>query len=248
MSKDYASLAKQLEPWYHRISITADYTTQSYLDVDHHWANNRTVRAALDYRDKSVLDLGTMDGMWAFEAESLGARVVVAADIWQNCIAGYHRFMLAHEARGSKVMPVVNGDVHSLYSKLASPMLRLGIDGFDIIQCLGLLYHVQNPWLALHQIRRCLSNTGTMLLETALWDHGGDVPMMRANFDLGTYDDASTFWIPNLPCLLGLLVATGFTPKLDSVSIVEPYAVRRVAMICTAGPKPGGDDNFGLNL
>ena len=203
--RDYIAEAKALEPWYHAIKFSDSYTTPSFMPVYDQWNSNRKVRSLIPYAGKSVLDLGTMDGMWAFEAEKLGARIVVAADIWQNHLPGLNRFMLAHQALESKAIPVTNAEVHVLHSRMVALMNKLGIGGgFDVIQCLGLIYHIQNPMLAFHQIRKCLAHDGVMLLETSCWN-SDDQPIMRFNCDLGAYNDTCSFWFPNLPCLVGML-------------------------------------------
>ena len=76
------------------------------------WNNTRKVRDAIDYRDKSVLDLGSWDGMWAFEAEMLGAALTVATDCmnyWQiPWHHGMNNLLLVREAIFSEVIPLWN--------------------------------------------------------------------------------------------------------------------------------------------
>lgn len=245
MSRNYEAEAKAFGKWYHAIKISPEYVTESYMPVFDQWASNRKVRAFLDYKNKSVLDLGTMDGMWAFEAEQLGAKHVVAADIWQNCEHGMQRFLLAREAIQSKVWPITNGDVHCLYDRVADMLKRLQIPGFDIVQNLGLMYHVQNPMLAFHQVRKCMKIGGQMLLETAFWNTPDPKPMARFNSDLGIYDDNSTYWAMNQPCLYGMLKMCGFYVRENTVSTVGDTEFRRMTVICDAIPSVAATDNYG---
>ena len=244
MKRDYIAEAKALEPWYHTIAISEDYTTTTRLGAEtfKQWENNRAVRSALDYTGKTVLDLGTMDGMWAFEAERLGALKVVATDIWQGfgLETGPQRFDVAHAALKSKVVLKPGGDVHNLHSWL----LRNRLFAFDIVQCLGLLYHIQNPILALHQIRKCTNDGGVMLLETAYWNENSDGPAMRYNSDGGIYCDPCTFWAMNPRCLVDVLQLCGFKARSGALMLGEGK-IRRVSVVCDTLPVTKNADNFG---
>lgn len=243
--RDYVAEAKALGNWYHAIQLTPEFITTPTLPITHQWESNRKVRAALDYKGKTVLDLGTMDGMWAYEAEALGAKTVVASDIWQGPATGFHRFMLAREAMKSNVWVVTNADVHDLYNRMRSVMEHLGIAGFDIVQCLGLLYHVQNPMLALHQIRRCMVTGSVLFLETAFWRTTDERPMARFNSDLGVYNDGSTYWAMNQRCLVDMLKMCGFVARLDTASRIEKHEIGRIAILCDAVVVHPTVDNFG---
>lgn len=229
--------AEALGPWYHEIEVTQGYLTPSVMTASRPtWEMVRRVRSRLDYTGKRVLDLGTFDGMWAFEAERLGAACVVAADIWQ---AGHpsplplERFLFARRCLGSKAWPVTNGDAHYLTDRLADAKRVLGIDGFDIVQNLGMLYHLENPLLALTEIRKQLAPGGVMLLETAAWTGGGDLPAVRLNTDEGIYCDPTTFWVPNLAGLRGLLGLAGFKAgDFETVQQLPNTAAMRACGLC----------------
>lgn len=234
-----AELASELGPWYHEIEILPGLTPESCMTASKpQWAAVRTARFMIDYTGKSVLDIGTMDGMWAFEAENLGASLVIGADVYQGRGTGgssYERFMLARQCLSSRVVMVPNGDCHKLHDRFETIRRSWGIDGFDIIQCLGMLYHSMNPMLALREIRRCCNSGGVMLLETACWNGGGSEPLARANFDRRVYNDESTHWLPNIACLLDMLTVSGFSARMGHASFVEsgPYA-NRIAVVCDA--------------
>jgi tRNA (mo5U34)-methyltransferase len=74
------------------------------------WDNARQARKAVDSTGKTVLDLGSWDGMWAFEAEMLGAAFVFAIDCmnyWQTpWHQGMDNLLLVREAIFSKVVPL----------------------------------------------------------------------------------------------------------------------------------------------
>ncbi len=239
--------AEGLGLWYHEIELVPGYVTKSHISgIRHFWTSTRKIRDQVDYEGKTVLDLGTMDGLWAFEAEKRGAAYVVTADIWQGIpMLGMKRFLLAKEALRSAVILVPNTDAHDLVKRLGSTVPP---GGFDIIQNLGMLYHVQNPLLVLHQIRRCLSESGLMLLETACWDGGGDEPVNRFNSDCGIYKDPTTYWLPNLACLMAMLKMTGFEADKNLVNILDEPAFhhKRITVATRAVPLDRGVDAWGM--
>lgn len=66
--------------WYHKIDLADGFVTPGY-NYEHLWNPIRKEMDSVDYKDKTVLDLGSWDGMWAFEAEKRGAKEVWASDI-----------------------------------------------------------------------------------------------------------------------------------------------------------------------
>jgi hypothetical protein len=80
------------------------------------------------------------------------------------------------------------------------PLLR---GGFDIIQHLGLLYHLRDPMLSLAQSRSVIRDGGTLLIETAF--DISESPAMQLNVQNRIYDDHTTWWTPTLACLAGML-------------------------------------------
>jgi tRNA (mo5U34)-methyltransferase len=112
---------------------------------------------AIDFRGKSVLDVGAWDGYWSFDAEKRGAASVLAADdLSQNHSSGRGIF-IAHELLGSSVE--VRQDV-SAYA-LGSLGRR-----FDVVLCLGVVYHLFDPFHALAQLRHCCHANTLVVIET----------------------------------------------------------------------------------
>ena len=201
--------------WYHIMDLGNGIVTPGRRDFTPLWDNIRSARDHLDYQGKAVLDLGSWDGMWAFEAEALGASLVVATD----CQNGRHgpwydgdrNVLLLREALYSDVIPFWNVSPSSLKPKLDGIMyshqeLR---GGFDIVQHLGVLYHLPNPLLSLAQCRSVLKEGGTLLLETAFWDSNVSAMRFNKTADL-FYKDYTTWWAPTPQCLRDMLAACWF--------------------------------------
>jgi tRNA (mo5U34)-methyltransferase len=146
---------------------------------------------AIDFRDRTVLDVGCWDGRWSFYAERRGARSVLAADDRsQNCSGG-RGLLLARELLGSAVE--VNQDL-SVYD-LAS----LGRT-FDVILLLGVYYHLVDPFYAFAQVRRCCHRDSLVVVE-------GDValaaPPHGIIYDLA--DHARSVFLPTAEALRTML-------------------------------------------
>jgi tRNA (mo5U34)-methyltransferase len=109
----------------------------------------------------ACLDVGTMDGFWAFEMERRGAAEVTAVDLadpeqldwpplWREGIGPEldatkeERFRLVHETFGSKVKRVER----SVYD------LDTDLGEFDLVFCGDLLIHLKDPVSALQAIKR----------------------------------------------------------------------------------------------
>jgi tRNA (mo5U34)-methyltransferase len=238
--------------WYHRMDLGNSIVTPGFAWEDL-WNNTRDVRAAIDYVGKAVLDLGSWDGLWAFEAEALGASLVVATDCnntWQSPIHyGMNNLLLVREALFSQVVPLWNVSPTVLRERLdnllySHPLLR---DGFDIIQHLGLLYHLRDPMLSLAQCRSIIRDDGTLLVETAF--DGSDSVSMQLNVENRIYDDHTTWWAPTLACLEGMLRMAFFAIDQSSVKILRADApIARVSFRAT--PVPPSDsvaDRYNLD-
>jgi len=150
----------------------------------------------------SVLDIGAWDGFYSFEAERRGAQRVVAADeyAWRHLGTGRRGFDCAHRALDSKV-EAREVDVLDL-----SPDTVGGT--FDLVLFLGVLYHLRDPISALERVAGVTGDR--LVLETHVDLLGVREP--AAAFYPGTelYGDATNWWGPNLPALLGVLRVAGF--------------------------------------
>jgi tRNA (mo5U34)-methyltransferase len=96
-----------------------------------------------DLRGKTVLDMGSWDGFWAFECERRGAERVLAIDTWAS-ERHYRTFLYARERMGSKIEHL-RLDAHDVRPET--------IGKFDLVLCLGLFYHLRHPLLGLEKIR-----------------------------------------------------------------------------------------------
>ena len=265
---DKEKILSELEKhqWYHVIDLGDGISTPGQTLWSPLWEQIRRVRTRLDYQGKKVLDIGSFDGMWAFEAESLGAAEIVATDC---CNEQLHNFLFCKQILGSKVLPYYNVAPHQLFDRLDVYFQENFHDEddherlFDIVQHLGVLYHQRDPLMSLSQARNCMKLGGKLLLETAciISEEGfmlfnGTPPadekwlscaMKFGDHNAKTYrigPDLSVWWAPTLQCLKEMLTASLFEPDTDSLQFIEAggkynnMLKGRMCMIATAvGPE-----------
>jgi len=204
---------EELGEWYHPVDLGNGIKVPvvDERQTRPHWERNRQVREQVDYRDKLVLDLGCAEGMWSFEAEKLGARRVIAIDIGQE--EYQDRAMFAKEALKSSVLFYLNVPVEDLHNRL-DHFFSYHSQGekFDIVQHLGLFYHLRDPLRSLCQVRRCIKKGGDLLFETTLYLAESKEPVALFNLNSRIYHDGSVWWAPNLKCLFAMLRYSLFEP------------------------------------
>jgi len=197
--------------WFHSIDLGHGIVTPG---VDRSARRLRRLGMPASLTGLSVLDVGTFDGFYAFEAERRGGRVVATdTAVWRNPDIGKSGFNLARRVLGSSVEDR-EVDVLEL-----SPET---VGSFDLVLFLGVLYHLPNPLLALERVASVAR--GQLIMETHVDLLGSRRP--AAAFYPGTelQDDASNWWGPNLAAAKGMLQAVGFA-RVEVVS-VSPWVTR----------------------
>jgi tRNA (mo5U34)-methyltransferase len=146
--------------WYHEFDfgdgLRAEVRTP---DARSHRALWRFIESELDKIDfagKTVLDIGCWDGFWSFYAERRGAARVLATDDASQNWAGGAGFELARELLRSSVEYDLQTSAYDLGN------LRRQ---FDIILCLGVYYHLFDPFYAFAQIRHCCNEDAVVVFE-----------------------------------------------------------------------------------
>ena len=124
--------------WYHSFELPDGTLINGYMSLE--WERERWSRFPIpaDLTGKRVLDIGAWDGWFSFEAERRGA-AVTSVDCQEQA-----NYLYLHRKLGSKA-DYRNLDLFEL------PWVDLG--KFDIVFCLGVLYHLRHPlWLSLIHI------------------------------------------------------------------------------------------------
>lgn len=229
--------------WFHEFDFGDGLRARSHApDVEDHRRIWRFIEGQLetvDFRGKSVLDIGAWDGYWSFYAERRGARSVLASDdATQNWSDG-GGLLLAKELLGSNVE--VKQDL---------PIYELRTLGrkFDVVICFGVYYHLIDPFYAFAQLRHCCHSGSLVLLE-------GDAGRNGMRADEARYRFADTRWptfVPSAPLLKNLLAAAylrvesqawlrpglsrfllGYAHHLKHHHIIDRTFIDRVFTVCT---------------
>jgi tRNA (mo5U34)-methyltransferase len=206
--------------WYHTLELGDGVVTPGMFD---HRPHVSRYPLPADLTGLRCLDVGTMDGFWAFEMERRGAAEVVAIDVedpealdWPVSLRASHekrldetkaeRFALVHGALGSRVQrrPL------SVYE------LSPALGEFDVVFCGDLLLHLRDPVKAVENLRSVCRGTAVIAN-----------PIVRFRFrdrrPLATFDgvDEFVYWTTNLAGLVRLVRSGGFT----SVEAARPFEV-----------------------
>lgn len=197
--------------WYHRIELAPDVVTPGF-HLEPLWDHLRSVRDKIDYTAKTVLDIASFDGMFAFEAEKKGASSVIATDCLYRT---FSNFLFCREALNSGVVPFYNVSPYKLTERLDvyidEQFLPEEQDRrFDIVQHFGLLYHLRDPLLSLSQARSVLKQGGTLIVETDVVMDTDESFMLFNGLPNAARvrDNYSVWWAPTRRCLFEMLEST----------------------------------------
>ena len=128
--------------WWHKIKLNNGEYTNGECDAE--LLRKWYLFDEMDFKNKSVLDVGCWDGYYSFEAEKLGASRMVSLDDCNFRWSDYKGYEFLHEYFNSKAEFVI-GNVYTLDTKFRQKE-------FDIILCYGVLYHLSDPLLALKNL------------------------------------------------------------------------------------------------
>ena len=188
-----------------------------------------------DLCGKSVLDINTMDGFFAFEAERRGARRITALDhyMWAMDMTEHSKYWLGCKEKGLTPcayheMPYYRPDEmpgkigfdtarRALQSKVEGIVAEFmemdlaSLGTFEVVLYLGSLYHMENPLQALRRVAKLTKEVAIIETEATAFpgyeDHG--VCEFCESNELN--GDVSNWWAPNEKALAGMCRAAGFS-------------------------------------
>jgi tRNA (mo5U34)-methyltransferase len=81
---------------------------------------------------------------------------------------------------------------------------------FDLVLCLGIMYHMEEPWTLIKVLKHLVNQGGELILET--WTDGNylAVPALIFYPNKQINNDDSTFFGPNVMCIEQMLIKEGF--------------------------------------
>ncbi len=213
-TKELTTLKQQINEinWYHSIDLGHGIVTPGF---DNSAKKLKRLKLPASLEGKTVLDVGAWDGYFSFEAEKCRAKRVLATDYFAwHVQPGKAGFDLAKKHFNSKVEEM-DIDVLDL-----SPQ---SVGRWDIVLCLGVLYHMQHPLLALEKVA---SVTKEMLILETVVDMLSYHRPAIAFYPSGELANDSTSWSgPNPAAVVAMLKTVGFQ-RVEIVSDVRSQIFR----------------------
>jgi tRNA (mo5U34)-methyltransferase len=197
--------------WYHTMDLGKGVVTPG---VDNTLDRMAMIGLPADLRGMSVLDIGAWDGAFSFEAERRGASRVVAVDSF--CWNG--------EGWGTKdgfecARRVLNSRVEDREIEVLdlSPETA-GV--FDLVLCLGVLYHMKHPLLALERVASVCRRQ--MILWTQIDLADLDRPAMAFYPGRELNNDPTNWWGANPSAVMSMLTTVGFSRAETTYTWLAP--------------------------
>jgi SAM-dependent methyltransferase len=164
------------QDWFYRVELADGSVTNSYVD-DHvsqiHDTRAQMLAASLDdfmpeAQRKRAVDIACHQGFFSLQLARAGFDEVTALDARAEHV---ERTRLLMRATGEERVRAEVGDVYELTAQDHGQ--------FDLVLVFGLLYHLENPVLALRRARDLCA--GTMIIETQI------APNMSGPLDYGSF-------------------------------------------------------------
>ncbi len=160
--------------WYHEIEVCEGVVTKPVARFREVWELIEQGIAPLDFMGKRVLDVGARDGKWSFLAEKKGAQVVAIDN---------------DPSVGAKLLKEYwNSEVEFR----AQSLYDLKDEKFDVILCLGVIYHLRYPMKGLKALCDCLPIGGKLYLEGGMLEGvRDDLPLLYCPVWSSPYEPTS---------------------------------------------------------
>jgi len=185
-------LLKELIPWRKGPLRLAGVNIRTEWRSDFKWDR---IAAHVDFTASTVLDVGAGNGYFGWRMLEAGADQVIGCD--PTLV-----FVMQHCACLHFAGPAPN---HLL--PLGLEALPTGLDNFDIVSSLGVLYHRKDPMAHLGDLYRRLKPGGTLILETLIVrDAPGGVLVPEGRYARMRNVHA----LPTIDHLVGWLKASGY--------------------------------------
>jgi tRNA (mo5U34)-methyltransferase len=178
--------------WFHTFALAPGVYTPGFAR-DHRYRPQVLGEERLAGR--SVLDIGTFDGFYAFLAEARGARRVVGIDNEQyvDWIRGRFGVDLEPAAGFDAIHRLIGSSVE--YRKVDALDVDELDECFDVILCFGMLHRVSDPVQTLKVLADVLEPGGELILETYGSTLPADTPALEVHGSGDVYaGDDFVYW------------------------------------------------------
>lgn len=196
-------------PWWHTMELDGVWTKGK----DFTMTKLNTLKFPKDLKGKRVIDIGAWDGFFSFECERRGADVLavdsptyswnpegitIENKFYPN--AGKKGFNFAHK--------ILNSKVRTLDIEL--PELKHSTQKYNLVLCLGILYHMKDPLGMIQIVYDLCENGGLCILETHADLFNIERPVLAFYPNDECNKDFGTWFGPNPACIEAMLKVVGF--------------------------------------
>ena len=168
----------------------------------------------VELNGRSIIDIGTWNGAFSFEAKRRGAARVLATDhfAWNDSVLrGREGFELARS--------VLDLDIEATEIDV-SDLSTEAVGTFDIVLFLGVFYHLFDPITALRRVAKLAREVLIVETHTDLLEMERPAMVMYPGAELN--NDPTNWWGPNPACMVALLKEIGFA-KVDAAWSSRPH-------------------------
>lgn len=232
--EDLERMVEEAGYWFHSIDLGQGVVTPGRKPLED--LNNNVEWMKLpSVRGKSVLDIGTYDGWFAFHCERDGASRVVALDhyVWELDMVTIDALWKEANARGAtfeydaddyrrrRELPgkrpfdtahrVLNSKIEPVYSDFMTvDTATLGT--FEVVLYLGVLYHVQHPLEAMRRLASVTAEGGVAIIHTNAVVVPGfeDIALCELLTGSQFQNDPSNWWLVSEKAMLDMCEMAGF--------------------------------------
>lgn len=195
------SIAESLKPWRKGPFQLFD------LEIDSEWRSNlkwdRIADALGPVKGKKVLDIGCGNGYYMFRASVDEPAMVLGLDPSVPFLLQFE--MIQHFAQIESLQIELLGAEH----------LDLFHSAFDVVLCMGILYHQKNPVQILKDIWNTLAPGGTAIIESQIIPGKESIAL----FPEERYAKArNVFFVPTENCLKNWIHRAGFQ-EIETISV-----------------------------
>lgn len=208
-SEDLIKKIRLLGPWFHQIDLDGAktriinrtdspsrpagfveyFTEQDFID-NPNWIWQKFKDHLSDLRGLKVLDIACNAGFYSFELAKMGANVLGIDNSYEDLVrARFTKKKLGLENVNFEIM-----NVDDMTEKLDRE--------FDLILCLGLLYHVRDP--------KSIINSVSKLTRVAIFETVANVKSQKAEL-IDNKDITVDGFVPTIPWLKNAFKEAGFT-------------------------------------
>ncbi|MFC1752115.1 tRNA 5-methoxyuridine(34)/uridine 5-oxyacetic acid(34) synthase CmoB [Thermoproteota archaeon] len=177
------------------------------IELDAEWRSdmkwNRLQAHLPDMENKRILDIGCNNGYYMFRMAPYNPYFILGIDPGDLCFMQFQLLQSYIQAKNSYMAPLRLENMTAFKAY------------FDVVFCMGILYHQRSPIHALNQIHDLMKPKSHLILETLIIPGESETSL----FPKETYGMMrNVYFIPTVKCLKNWLTQTGFSHiKLISI-------------------------------